>query len=686
MLTGPGTAADGATQFTGAHAATQRTLVPVLTVYALIALAVLSFLPEFRLLAHVWATQPGSSQGPLIAVIALGLIWTRRHELIFEPSSIAVLPLVGLVIAIAAWVAARAASIGFAEWALWPLILVFAIRLALGARAARCIALPAAYFLLALPIIGVFAAPLQTLTATAASLPLHVVGLSPVIQGRYVTIPEGSFEIAEGCAGTHFLTAALATGTLFAVFLGLPFRRAMLVVVGSVLVGLVANWLRVALVIEIGHVTAMQSSLVRDHHAFGWLIFTALLLAFLLVARTLSVGDAAPKRRDTALLPSPPAVARAICIGAVALVVTPLWAAIIDHAASGQALPDSALPALRGLEGPTRYQADWRPSFPGAASERAGEYRLGAAPIEVYSAFYSVQAHGAKLFGSDSSIAGRGPWKERARRLRQLPGAAIETILVDDEGQARLVWHWFEVRGERLTSGAQVKLRQSLAAFGLPARSGVVAISARCEPDCSRAEALLAEVYRRGLGNWTVSAPLRGVTVQAGTGRRERTFRDAVRVLEARDEPLSAGLRHDLNPGASQPPPVTWTLHADGPRAWLEMPVPFWESDWKRPKDQIDLLLTEDEHAAIPRAPPDLSIRTAIALRVVQSPNGLYRRWSPTCILGFDSRHPLHFPGHCPPMKAAAGHRLRGSGRPESRVQALAASPFAPSRSGRHRL
>jgi EpsI family protein len=232
-------------------------------------------------------------------------------------------------------------------------------------------------------------------------------------------------------------------------------------------------------------------------------------------------------------------------------------------------MPDLALPALRGLEGPTPYQADWRPAFPGAASEHAGEYRLGAAPIAVYAAFYSVQAHGAKLFGPDSSIAGRGPWKERARRIRRLPGAAIETILVDDEGRARLVWHWFEVRGERLTSGAQVKLRQSLAAFGLPARSGVVAISARCEPDCARAGALLAEVYRHGLGNWTVSAPLRGVAVQAGTGRR-----------------------HDLNPGA----------------------------------------------------PPDLSIRTAIAPRVVQSPKGLYRRRSPPCILGLDSHHLLHFP------------------------------------------
>jgi EpsI family protein len=255
----------------------------------------------------------------------------------------------------------------------------------------------------------------------------------------------------------------------------------------------------------------MHSSIVRDHHAFGWGLFTLLLLAFLLVARTLSVGAPpwAPQpsaRRAFSPPPSGAAAARAICMGAAALLITPLWSASVERAASGQSVPTLALPTLRGWEGPAPDQSDWHPSFPGAATERLGAYRLGAAQVEVFAAFYKVQVHGAKLFGSDSSIAGAGPWKERARHVRQVPGEAIETMLVDDEGRARIVWHWFEVRGEPLTSGVSIKLRQSLAAFGLPARSGVIAISARCERDCRSAQALLVEAYERGLGTWTVSA------------------------------------------------------------------------------------------------------------------------------------------------------------------------------------
>jgi EpsI family protein len=501
----PGSAREGAARLSNSSAAAWRALAPVLTVFTVVALAVLLFLPDFRSLADLWLTQPGSSQGPLIVAIALGLIWFRRHELKFEHSTIAALPLLGLAGATAAMVAARAASIGFVGWALWPLIVWFAIRLAMGARTARCIALPAAYFLLAAPILGVLAAPLQTLTATAAALLLRVASLSAVIEGRYVTIPEGRFEIAEGCAGTHFLTAALAAGTLFALFLGLPLKRMILVVAGSLVVGLVANWVRVVSIIEIGHLTAMQSSLLADHDAFGWIIFTVLLLAFFLAARRLAVGIPLRTRPPVALPPSLASVARAVAIGTAALVMAPVWSTGVERAASREVPPSLALPTVRGWTGPLSYQADWHPAFPGAAIERLADYRMGDARVEVFTAFYNVQLHGAKLFGSDSNVAGRDPWIERARRVRQLPGDAIETILVDDGGRARIVWHWFEVRGERLTSGASVKLHQSLAAFGLPARSGVVALSTRCEPNCDTAETLLADTYRGGLGTWTMS-------------------------------------------------------------------------------------------------------------------------------------------------------------------------------------
>jgi EpsI family protein len=490
-----------------AFAVHRASLVPVVAVFGVIASGALLFLSDFRELAHLWGAKSGSSHGPIVAAVALGLLWARRRQLVCEQRAIAVLPLLGLALTTVVWAGARAASVGILCWALWPVLLWFALRLGFGARTARCVTLPAAYFLLALPLVEVLTAPLQTLTVAAATALLRVAGLDPVILGRTVTIPEGSFEIAEGCSGTHFLTVALATGILFAILLRLRLRQAMLVIAGGVLVALIANWLRVASIIEIGHLTAMRSSLIREHYAFGWLVFTLLMLPFLVLVRALTAATPVASRQAAATPPSLTMAARAFCIGAAALAIAPLWAAGIERAARFQAVPSLALPTVAGWEGPLPSAVDWHPAFPGAAGERLARYRAGAARVDVYAAFYSVQAHGAKLIGYDSSVAGSGSWAERGERVLMVPGEVVESMLVDAAGRERLVWQWFEVRSARLTSGAAVKLHQSLGAFGFPARSGVVALSAECEPGCAGAQAALGQLYRQGLGTWTADSP-----------------------------------------------------------------------------------------------------------------------------------------------------------------------------------
>ncbi len=482
---------------------------PVMAVFCLIAAATLLNLPDLVNLENLWLTESGHSHGPLVAGVTLTLIWMSRRGITCEQPAFAALPLLSFVLATTAWVAARAASIDLVCWALWPVLVWLGIQLAFGSRTARCVAFPVAYFLFSIPLIELLAAPLATLTVTVTSLLLRVAGLSSVTLGRIVTIPEGTFEIEDGCAGTHFLTVALAIGTLLAFLDRLTWRRTVIIVASSVLLALIANWLRVAAIIEIGHVTQMRSSLVRDHNTFGWLIFAFATLPLLPLARTLAADLPVRPQQAAAASTSLARSAAAVCIGAAALAVAPLWAAGIRHAASVQPVPQLTLPVLTGWQGQLETSGDWRPSFPGAAIERFGTFRSGVAQVDFYAAFFNLQTRGAKLIGYYSSVAGRGTWAERTKRVRDVPGKVVESVLVNKAGRERIVWYWFEVRGDRLTSPAAVKLRESLAVFGLPSRSGVVALSTPCEPSCEAAELTLADAYRQGLGAWTADAATR---------------------------------------------------------------------------------------------------------------------------------------------------------------------------------
>jgi exosortase/archaeosortase family protein len=55
-------------------------------------------------------------------------------------------------------------------------------------------------------------------------------------------------------------------------------RAAITTLIVAITLGLIANWLRIYLLVLIGYHTEMQSSLMRDHETFGWILFACLLM------------------------------------------------------------------------------------------------------------------------------------------------------------------------------------------------------------------------------------------------------------------------------------------------------------------------------------------------------------------------------------------------------------------------
>jgi EpsI family protein len=122
--------------------------------------------------------------------------------------------------------------------------------------------------------------------------------------------------------------------------------------------------------------------------------------------------------------------------------------------------------------------------------------------VDAYAAFYGRQAHGNKLVGYLSRITGpEGRWTEIGSDRADLGDGyfASERQLKDAAGRQRILWTWYEVRGTRMLSARDVKLHEGLAAFGAAPRSGVVAISTRCTPDCGAARERLRQAYASGL-------------------------------------------------------------------------------------------------------------------------------------------------------------------------------------------
>jgi exosortase A len=483
---------------------------PFVVAFAMLGATVLFYLDELRALADRWASSEELSHGFLVALVVPVLFWLQRRELTFGRMG-SPLALAGLLVVSAASMVSRGANIDLVQWLLLPAILWFALWAALGAHSARALAFPVAYFLLAVPIWNLVLTPVfQWITVKASTLLLGLAGVQAYIDGPFVQVPAGHFEIAGGCSGMNYVIVAVATAALFAFIERLPWRRTALLVAVGVGIAMLANWVRVSYVIYAGDATNMQTPLVEDHATFGWYVFAAAMVPFFLIARRIARGAPLPMARPVPPDdPSSRGPLPALVVGLVALGLAAVWGAAVDLRTAGEPRPQLAMPAVPGWDGPGLAEPDWQPSFPGAAAVQLAGYRQGDLVVDAFAAFFARQSELEKLIGYYARIEGAEGWQERGRSAVVLhdaggaPTAAREHVLEDAAGQQRLVWSWYEVRGTRLAGTIDVKLRESLRAFGWAPRSGIVALSARCVPDCDAARAAMTAAYSAGLARLT---------------------------------------------------------------------------------------------------------------------------------------------------------------------------------------
>lgn len=479
---------------------------PAFVALSVVAAAACLYWPQLSLLASRWAEAPGASHGWLIATAIPVLIWLDRDSLDLSGGGADWGAIGAGLFAACGFAMASAAGVDVLAALAIPAAAIVACRIAAGRRAGRALAFPLAFFVFAVPIWSALTPALQMLTVRAAGVMLSVLGVHAFIHETLVTTRSGTFEIAGGCAGLHFAVVALATASLLAYTQRLARTRSVALVVLALGVAMLTNWIRVTAIIAIGNATEMRSPLVADHYAFGWALFAVALVPVFLAARALGRGTPDPGVATTpraAAGPDRPWTPRALILALAVLTLGPAWVFLCGATTAGGTPQGAALPALAGWSGPQAPSFDWQPQFPGASSQRSASYQREATRVDVFVASFDRQAPGHKLIGFDARLA-NAEWSEDDLRDLQVGpdprDRVTQRLYANSAGTRRVVWNWYDVRGRRELRPARVKLLQSLSAFGLSSRSGIVILSARCTVDCAAALAALDAAYRAGLG------------------------------------------------------------------------------------------------------------------------------------------------------------------------------------------
>lgn len=438
---------------------------------------------------EVWYDSATFNHGFLILPLCGWLAWTRRQRLAGlapRPNFWGLMPMVAL--AFAWYVGELMGVLLIQQLALIGMIqtLTFTV---IGWRAARAMAFPLFYLLFAVPFGDFMIAPLQDFTAVFVVEGLRLVGIPVFLDGVFISIPNGNFEVAEACAGVRFLIATIALGTLFADITYRSWWRRAAFMLLALAVPILANGLRAFGIVIIAHLTDNEVAVGIDHIVYGWVFFAFVTFVLLAVGMTFREHFAlSDKRGNIVAAPRPGARhgTREAAAGLAALVLAAVAPALAWRGAEADA-PATATVSVPAVAAPWHaadsYEGNWAPAFPGADARLLATYRSPQAQVQVFIAYFSRQHEKAELVGYENRILPEeGPWSRigSGRIVARIDGrpAEIAYTRARGRGNTRLIWHWYWVNGRFVGRDLDAKIQQAVARLlGGTRQSAAIAVA-----------------------------------------------------------------------------------------------------------------------------------------------------------------------------------------------------------------
>jgi len=428
-------------------------------------------------MVEIWWRSETFNHAFLVPPIALWLIWEKRHALAREaprPALWLILPLAAIAFG---WLLGELAAVNAVTQFALVAMLVLAVPLIIGLPAARRIAFPLGFLFFAVPI-GEFVMPkLMDWTALFTVLGLRASGIPVYQEGLHFVIPSGKWSVVEACSGVRYLIASVVVGTLYA-YLNYRSPKRRLIFVGfSILVPLVANWLRAYMIVMLGHYSGNTLAVGVDHLIYGWVFFGVVIMIMFAIGmrwREPEIDDS-PSETDTGMQSDNARPVRFL----LALILG-LGVAIVPRAAmtvmeSGPAFPapvlSSATLSQGGWELVDDTLADWQPAFANPSATLNAVLAKDGRRVGVFVAYYRQQGYERKLISSenvlvkssDKSWAQVGRGNRTATQAGRPVGIRTATLRsnlssVGAEPDRYRVWHWYWIGGRIVSSDHLGKL------------------------------------------------------------------------------------------------------------------------------------------------------------------------------------------------------------------------------------
>ena len=450
--------------------------------------------PSSESLLAIWADtgRITYTHGYVVAALVAWLVLRQRDALAAIPWSPSIVGSLLVAMTGAMWLVSVRASIELLHQLLLLDLLWLSVWAVFGLRMALQVWLPIGFLIFAIPAWDQINFLLQKGTVQAVALLLDVSAINAWVDGNFVHLAAGTFEVAGGCSGIHFFIVSLALATLYGEVGRDSWKVRIQLLALAAGLALLANWLRVYIIVVAGHLTNMQHFLIREgHYNFGWMVFAVTMLVFFLLARRFA--PAAPQKPSPIASEEPGASRAAVLLFAatcvLALPISERLSAVEPASlANAELLPP---PPAGWSRTDAAAMSMWNPVFAGADRvDRAMYASPEGREVQLFIASYAAQGQGKELVAYGNALIGPGEGSV-VSESRAASGGPAREILVQGSGSSSVIRYYYVIGGHRTDRGVFAQLWYGLATLRGAVASSVFALRAECADDCEEARTRL---------------------------------------------------------------------------------------------------------------------------------------------------------------------------------------------------
>ena len=363
----------------------------------------------------IWIRSETFMHAFLVPPISAWLLWRERDRLAPiapQPNAWMLLPMAGVALL---WLLGELAAVNAATQLAFVAMVVLSVPAVLGTRFARAAIFPLAFLFFCVPL-GEFLLPwLMQMTADFTIAALRLSGVPVFREGLLFVIPSGQWSVVEACSGVRYLIASFMVGTLYAYLMYRSNRRRMIFMGISLVMPLLANWVRAYLIVMLGHLSNNRIATGVDHLIYGWLFFGVVIFLLFAVGLRWSepvvprVASPAPASATVSQSRGRMHATFAVAAALILLAAVPPWIMRELGLHESTAAPQFTAPATLASgwsAGVGEPGGEWKPRLDNPSALVDAVYRKeGLPPVGLYVAYYRQQDGLRKLSDANALLA-----------------------------------------------------------------------------------------------------------------------------------------------------------------------------------------------------------------------------------------------------------------------------------------